>query len=141
MGNPIPMKKTKKPAKKTKPKKPAKKATKKKVKKPAKKTAPKKAAPVAAPMPEKATNGPSVMTAEQFATKFLDAIAYSADVSYRDDKEGDFPHRGIPARLALEWTANSHKEIQVTDLDEVLSEMEEDEGHPISEMIWEKIEG
>lgn len=80
------------------------------------------------------------MTTRQFVDKFMEEIADSADISYSDDKEGDFPHRGIPVYLALKGAADNHSDIKITDLAEVLRALRQGESHPIFRMVWEEVE-
>lgn len=125
--------------KKTKAKKPSKKA----VKKSAKKTVAKKSKPraviekpkqVTAPVQEQASKR---MTTEEYVKANQPDLHYTADVQWRDDKEGDFAHKGIAAIIAIDWATDSD-ETELTDYSDVRAEMESDESHPITKMIWRK---
>lgn len=82
---------------------------------------------------------PVKMTAAEFVKKFVEDIACTADDAWRDDKEGDYSHKGVAAAVALEFTADDHEEISVTDLLEVKDEMHDNENHPLARMIWAKV--
>jgi hypothetical protein len=79
------------------------------------------------------------MTAAEFVKKFHEDIRYCADVQWREDKEGDFAHKGIAACIGLQWTADEHEnEIRVTDIYEAKRAMEDDPKDPLSKAIWRK---
>jgi len=78
------------------------------------------------------------MTAAEFIKKFHEDIRDTADSQWRDDKEGDYGHKGIPAWIGLEWTANDHEEIKITDLHEAKRAMVDDPDDPLVKAIWRK---
>lgn len=78
------------------------------------------------------------MTAEEFIKKFHEEIRDTADVQWREDKEGDYEHKGIPAWIGLEWTSNDHEEIEITDLRDAREEMVNDPDSPLVKAVWRK---
>ena len=87
---------------------------------------------------ESQKNGPRKMTTEEYVRENQADLNYSADVYWRDDKEGDFAHKGIAAIIAIDQSSDD-SETQLVDYhSKVRDEMKNDKNHPITKMIWRK---
>ena len=78
------------------------------------------------------------MTAREFVKMFHREVHEGADWEWREDREGDYEHKGIAAFLALERSANEHSEITITDLEEALQALKDNPDDALSKMIWKK---
>ena len=80
---------------------------------------------------------PKAMTTEEYVRANQADLHDTADCQWRDDKEGDFAHKGIAAIVALDWATDS-ADVNLSDYREIRDEMESDSDHPISKLIWKR---
>ncbi len=129
--HPHPMKKQKKI---TSSEKTVKKSTAKKVASDKKSEVSNKNTPLAVVVQEQV---PKAMTTEEYVRANQADLHDTADCQWRDDKEGDFAHKGIAAIVALDWATDS-ADVNLSDYREIRDEMESDSDHPITKLIWKK---
>ncbi len=80
---------------------------------------------------------PEAMTTEEYVRANQADLHDTADIQWGEDKEGDFAHKGIAAIVAIDMSTNSD-ETDLSDYSAIRDEMESDENHPITKLIWKK---